>query len=63
VHDASTLNPGWASVQTVQHTPTSSPCPQLWLPQPLKLHEASDASLPLQTTSSIHIGPLPPPKF
>ena len=46
-----------------QTTPASSLWPQLWTPQPLKLHEAKAGSLPLQWTSSIQMLPVPWPNL
>jgi len=46
----------------MQEIDTSSPCPQLWLPQPLCRHCVILDSLPLQLTSSNQILPLPAPK-
>lgn len=43
-------------------TPASSPWWQLWFPQPLNRHSTMLFSCPVQSTLSIHIGPLPEPK-
>ena len=40
-------------------TPASSTCKQLWIPHPLKWHDAKRLSFPTQWTSSIQIVPVP----